>query len=130
MILVTEDHAETRHALVRLLTYNGLEPVGVEDGRQAMMLLREHTPRLGLLDYAMPGMNGFDVLRAMRSEPRLRDVPVLIFSAYDSDALRGEALRLGARGYVVKGAIGWDALLWEIRHHAGADAAARTDQKV
>lgn len=127
MILVTEDHVETRRALVRLLTFHGFDPVGVEDGRQALLFLRSHTPRLVLLDYAMPGMNGFDVLRSMRSQARLRDVPVLLFSAYDSPALRDEALRLGARAYIVKGSVDWESLAHQIRRHAGGDPATRRD---
>ena len=124
MILVTEDHVGTRRALVRLLKHYGFESVGVEDGAQALLFLRTHTPRLMILDYAMPGMTGLDVLRAMQAEPRLREIPVLMFSAYDSGPLRAEAMRLGACDYLVKGSLNWESLATHVRKHA---RAARVD---
>ena len=72
----------------------------------------------------MPGMTGFDVLRAMQPEPRLREIPVLMFSAYDSGPLRTEATRLGACDYLVKGSLNWESLAIHIRRHARAAAGS------
>jgi CheY-like chemotaxis protein len=51
----------------------------------------------------MPGINGFDVLRSLRSDPRTRDVPVVVYSALSDPEFVEQALSLGANDYWVKG---------------------------
>jgi CheY-like chemotaxis protein len=51
----------------------------------------------------MPEMNGLDVLRTLRADPRFADLPVVMFSALSDPAIANEALRAGAQAFVVKG---------------------------
>jgi CheY-like chemotaxis protein len=51
----------------------------------------------------MPEMNGLDVLRALRANPRFKDLPVVMFSALSDPAIQREALRAGAQAFIVKG---------------------------
>ena len=64
----------------------------------------------------MPDVDGMAVLRAIRSTPALGDVPVVMFSALSDPAVRDEAWRLGAQGYVVKGGE-WSHLYEQIRQY-------------
>ena len=61
-----------------------------------------HWPDLVLLDIVMPGGTGFDVLRFLRATPELSRIPIVIFTGHDDPALRAEAQRLGAHGFILK----------------------------
>jgi CheY-like chemotaxis protein len=123
MILVVDDHDDTRYALTRLLASGGYEAIGVCDGRQALLFLQTHSPRLVILDCHMPCMGGFDVLRTIRSDAALAHVPVVMFSA--DSAAEAEALRLGARGFILKGSLDWARLSEAVqRYAAGTENSA------
>jgi two-component system chemotaxis response regulator CheY len=117
MILVVDDHHDTRCLLIKLLNASGYEAVGVCDGGQALLFLRTHRPKLVILDCHMPCLDGFGVLRAARSDPALAGLPVMMFSA-DPAAEEG-ALRLGAQGFIVKGSLDWAQISAEVERYAG-----------
>ena len=117
MLLIVDDHGDTRSALVRLVQLTSRECVGVEGGRQALLFMQTSLPTLVILDGMMPDMDGLDVLRRMQADPRLSQVPVLFYSADASRKRIEEAMRLGAREFIVKGtAIG--ILLCQIDKYA------------
>jgi CheY-like chemotaxis protein len=118
MILVVEDHADTRKALVRLLAIEGYTALAVETGSQALALLREHRPRLVLLDFGLPDISGLDVFRHMRKTPALAGIPVIMFSAF-TGTQRQQAIDAGVDGYVIKGSLDWPRLVREIARLAG-----------
>jgi DNA-binding response OmpR family regulator len=101
-ILLAEDEPQTAQLIVFKLKQAGYEVVHVEDGEQALAML-EHT-RLGLvvLDGLMPVMDGFEVLRRLKENPRTRPIPVIMLTARarDKDVVTG--LELGAADYMVK----------------------------
>jgi CheY-like chemotaxis protein len=107
-VLVVDDHLDTCQLLVRLLELIGHPATCVVSGRAALEYVRGagDVPALVILDVMMPDMNGFDVLRALRADPRSRDVPVVMHSARDDDATRALATRDGAQGYFVKTQLG------------------------
>jgi CheY-like chemotaxis protein len=113
-IFIIEDHADTRRALVRLLTAQGYRTQSAADGLEALERLQKLAPRLIILDRMMPGMDGRQVLYHIRKDAHLKDVPVIDYSAglepYDPD----EASRLGVCAHVTKVA-GWDKLLAKVR---------------
>ena len=61
------------------------------------------TPDLVVLDLNLPGRSGIDVLQAMRSDPKLRTIPVYVFTTSDDPRHRAEAVAAGARDYLIKG---------------------------
>lgn len=71
-----------------------------EDGETALRVLAEVRPEIVLLDLRMPGLDGIGVLRALRAENRLP--PTIILTTFDDDALMLEAIRLGAKGFLLK----------------------------
>jgi two-component system, chemotaxis family, chemotaxis protein CheY len=117
-IFIIEDHADTRRALVRLLTAQGYRTQAADDGFEGLERLKKLTPRLIILDRMLPGMDGRQVLHHIRQMDRLKDVPVIDYSAglepYDPE----EAHRLGVSGHITKAA-GWENLLATIRKSIG-----------
>lgn len=101
-ILVAEDDPVTRRFVVSLLTERGYEVLVAEDGEHAIATATTAKPDLIVSDLVMPYRDGYEVLRAIRNDERLRDIPVLILSMRDheEDIVRG--FELGADEYVVK----------------------------
>ena len=118
-ILVVDDYLDTCRVVVRLLRMSGYEADGVGSGPEALDHLRGRGADLVLLDIAMPGMDGFEVLRAVRADPALDRVAVLMYTAFSDPQQHDDALRLGAQGYVVKGRESFDEITAAIDRHIG-----------
>ena len=101
-ILVAEDDPVTRRFVVTLLEERGYEVLVAEDGEHAVQTAGSATPDLIVSDLVMPYRDGYEVLRAIRNDARLKDIPVLILSMRDreEDIVRG--FESGADEYVVK----------------------------
>ena len=121
MVLIVDDHGDTREALVRLLTREGYDGIGVKCGTEALLFLQTHAVELVVLDYHMPGMDGLAVLADMRKDARMAEVPVILFTA-DVGRLKERAEAQGASAYVEKGTLEWGRLLSEVRRLAGDGA--------
>ena len=72
------------------------------DGGQALETVRKLKPELVLLDIQMPVMNGLDVLKEMKNSPELKDIPVIMVSAYTSPEDIEQSMSLGASGFIKK----------------------------
>ena len=101
-ILVVDDELETAEMLVEMMRVVGYDVFKSSGGRQAIQMIAREKPDVVLLDIMMPGLSGLDVLRYMRSDPRLEKIPVIILSAkcMPSDILCG--LDAGADLYLTK----------------------------
>ena len=101
-ILVAEDDPVTRRFVVSLLEERGYEVLVAEDGEHALATAKSARPDLIVSDLVMPYRDGYEVLRAIRNDDRIKDTPVLILSMRDheEDIVRG--LEEGADDYVVK----------------------------
>ena len=101
-ILVAEDDPITRRFVVSLLTERGYEVLVAEDGEHAIATATTAQPDLIVSDLVMPYRDGYEVLRAIRNDERLKNIPVLILSMRDreEDIVRG--FEQGADEYVVK----------------------------
>ena len=101
-ILVVDDQAANLRVVGILLGRNGYEVVPAATGPEALAAAQAQTPDLVLLDMMMPGMDGFELLAALRALPALRDVPaVFLTAAHDRDLLL-RAFDAGAVDYVTK----------------------------
>src|SRR4051812_24314113 len=107
MILIVEDHADARQALVKLIKRVGHDVIGVADGAQALLFLQTTLPQLIILDYDMPNVDGLEVLHQLRADPRTAAVPVVFFTAASSGLMRATALAAGAQEYIRKGSMDW-----------------------
>ena len=79
-ILIADDDYGHRRMLEIVLKAQRFDVVGAQDGREALDLLREHTPDLMILDVDMPFATGFDVITQAREDERLRDIPMIIMT--------------------------------------------------
>ncbi|WP_280188672.1 response regulator [Delftia sp. PS-11] len=99
LVLVVEDEPGIASVLTAYLERDGLRSRMAQDGQEALQLFRQLRPDLVLLDIHLPGMDGIDVLRAIRDEGQ---TPVIMVTALADDVDKLLALRLGADDYVVK----------------------------
>jgi two-component system alkaline phosphatase synthesis response regulator PhoP len=99
-ILVIEDNAALATGIEYNLGLEGHEVQIAEDGRRGLALTREWSPDLVILDLMLPGMDGYEVLRAIRGDKN--DVPVMILSARGEEADKVLGFRLDADQYVTK----------------------------
>ena len=98
-VLVVEDDAEIAQAVQRSLRLEGYEVRVAPDGEKALADARSYVPDLVLLDLGLPGVDGIEVARQMRSDG---DVPILMLTARDAVDSRVEGLDSGADDYLVK----------------------------
>ena len=87
-ILIIEDDSAVRQTIREILEIHGYCVFEAADGREGMERLREIAPEpcLVLLDLMMPVMNGWEFLDSQRSDPKLKDIPVVICTAYHESA--------------------------------------------
>ncbi|MGE5046989.1 MAG: response regulator, partial [Deltaproteobacteria bacterium] len=100
-ILVADDNADMREYVTRLLSERW-QVRSVADGEAALAMARSEPPDLVLADVMMPGLDGFELLRALRSDAATRDVPVIMLSARAGEEARIEGIEAGADDYLVK----------------------------
>jgi len=102
-LLVVDDNEDNRYTLTRRLQREGYTNLTIaEDGQQALDLLAAQPFDLVLLDVMMPGLNGYDVLQRVRSDERLRHIPVIMISALDEIESVIRCIELGAEDYLSK----------------------------
>ena len=100
-VLLIDDHTLFRVGLLGLLEHRGIQVVAaVGDGAEGLRLAQELKPDVILLDMRLPGMNGIDVLRQLRSTGMTMPVVMLTTSSNEQDLV--ESLRSGAQGYLIK----------------------------
>ncbi|HYZ62592.1 MAG TPA: response regulator, partial [Acetobacteraceae bacterium] len=101
-LLVADDNSDMRDYLVRLLSRQGWDVKAVADGIGALAAARRRRPDLVLADIMMPGLDGLGLTEAMRREPDLASVPIVLLSARAGEAAQLEGLASGADDYLVK----------------------------
>ncbi|MBD2773940.1 response regulator [Iningainema sp. BLCCT55] len=100
-ILLVDDNADMRDYLQRILS-QFYEVEVVADGETALLCVQENTPDLILTDVMMPGIDGFELLRQLRCDPKTRALPILLLSARAGEESAVEGLEAGADDYLVK----------------------------
>ncbi|KUI27564.1 histidine kinase [Mycobacterium sp. IS-1742] len=101
-VLIADDNADMRAYLTGLLRGAGYEVTAVSDGRQALDSIRSDLPDLVVSDVMMPGVDGLELLAALRTESRTAALPVLLLSARAGQESSIEGLHAGADDYLVK----------------------------
>ena len=101
-ILIAEDEPSILESLDFILRRAGWSIAAVTDGDAVLSTLRRAPPRLVVLDVMLPKRSGFDVLKQIRADDMLRELPVLILTAKGQAKDRRTAEELGADGFVTK----------------------------
>lgn len=102
LVLVVEDEID----IVTLLKYNlekeGFQVTAAGDGEEALLMARERTPQVVLLDWMLPLMSGLEVCRQLRRDAKTRDVPIIMLTAKGEEGDRVRGLNSGADDYMTK----------------------------
>jgi len=98
-VLVIDDDPAVRDLMSRFLTKSGFRAVAAADGEEGLRLAREVNPLVITLDVIMPEYDGWDVLRKLKSDPSLAQIPVIMVTVVDNQAM---GLDLGASNYLIK----------------------------
>lgn len=101
-VLIAEDEANIVESLSFILGREGYEVSTVADGEAALARLRVDLPDLMILDVMMPRLNGFEVLKAVKGDPRLQRLPVIVLTAKTQVQDRELAGAIGADAYMTK----------------------------
>ncbi|MDP2265769.1 MAG: response regulator, partial [Thiobacillus sp.] len=102
MILVVDDSLTVRKITTRLLTREGFRVDSAKDGVDALEKMNDLVPDVVLLDVEMPRMDGFELARVMRSDARLKSVPIIMITSRTADKHRNHALEIGVNVYLGK----------------------------
>jgi twitching motility two-component system response regulator PilH len=101
-ILLVEDSQVQREIICDLLRNNGIKVTIAKDGVEALEHIQSSNPDLVVLDIVMPRMNGYEVCRRLKSDPKTKNVPVVMCSSKGEVFDRYWGMKIGADAYVVK----------------------------
>jgi CheY-like chemotaxis protein len=100
--LVVDDSKSARIFLTALLEQHALEVDAAETAEQAIDYLTRHRPDVIFMDHLMPGMDGFQAVQAIKSNPRTATIPILMYTSQEGELYLGQARALGAMGVLPK----------------------------
>jgi CheY-like chemotaxis protein len=100
--LIVDDSRSARVILSRMLEVHGLQVDTAESGEQALDYLRSARPDVVFMDHLMPGMDGFEAVRAIKTNTRTASIPVMMYTSQEGAHYLAEARRIGAIGVLSK----------------------------
>jgi CheY-like chemotaxis protein len=101
-ILLVEDNEMNRDMLSRRLLKQGFEMVLAVDGEQAVDLARSEAPDLILMDISLPGLDGWEATRLLKTMPETRSIPIIALTAHAMAGDREKSLAAGCNDYDTK----------------------------
>jgi putative two-component system response regulator len=107
-ILVVDDDDRSRRVLVAMLEADGYAVQEANSGEQSLEFARQRPPDLVLLDIMMPGMDGYEVARALKADAATKAIPIVMVTMLDDRGSRLRALEAGAEEFVNKPVDRWE----------------------
>jgi len=101
-VLVVEDSVTQREMITDLLKGSGLDVTVASDGVEALEQIEDLRPDLVVLDIVMPRMNGYEVCRQIKSNPKTQNIPVVMCSSKGEEFDRYWGMKQGADAYIAK----------------------------
>lgn len=101
-VLLIDDDEKFRAIVAEILTDLGFVPISAEDGIQGLQLAKQHQPDLIICDINMPALDGYGVLKAIRNDLTLAQVPFIFLTAEMDEENHQQTLQLGATAYLKK----------------------------
>jgi chemosensory pili system protein ChpA (sensor histidine kinase/response regulator) len=102
LVMVVDDSVTMRKVTSRVLERNNFEVATAKDGIDALERMADMIPDLMLLDIEMPRMDGYELATAMKADPRMRNVPIIMITSRTGEKHRQRAMDLGVQGYLGK----------------------------
>lgn len=102
LVLVTDDEPDYLEIASRLLEEAGLRAARAATGRDCLAAAAAEKPGLIVLDIGLPDMSGLEVLKSLKADPLLKEVPVLLFTVRSELDYVSAGLAAGAAGYIIK----------------------------
>ncbi|MBK6333545.1 MAG: Hpt domain-containing protein [Thermomonas sp.] len=102
LVMVVDDSVTMRKVTGRVLERHNFEVATAKDGLDALERMADMIPDLMLLDIEMPRMDGYELATAMKADPRMRDVPIIMITSRTGDKHRQRAMDLGVQRYLGK----------------------------
>lgn len=118
-ILFAEDEPALQRALSESLREAGFAVVSALDGEAACAKVVEEKPDLILLDLILPKKDGFEVLRTLKNNPSVADIPVIVLTNLEGTTEAAHAIELGAVGYLIKTDYRLDELVEKVKEAVG-----------
>ena len=122
VILVVDDDADLRTLVSFALARSGMGVLQAPSGEEALSILEEQTVEAVIIDMGMAGMNGLEVIRALRSDPDTATLPILLMTGSGSEDTVLQALEAGADDFLAK-PIRLDELVARVRAHLRTSSA-------
>lgn len=101
-ILIVEDEKQFQKMLTSVFKANGFETISAFDGKQAVQIAEEEVPDVVLLDLILPKKDGFFVIREMKKNPHLADIPIIVLTNLEDSRSMEEVVSFGVYTYLVK----------------------------
>ena len=101
-VMIVDDSVTVRKVTTRLMERHGFEVSTAKDGIDALSQLQEIRPDIMLLDIEMPRMDGFEVLRSVRRDELLKDLPIIMITSRTGEKHKQQAMELGVNQYLGK----------------------------
>jgi len=101
-VVVVDDDDDSLEVARRVVQHYGAEVHIARNGRDGLELIRQVLPKLVISDIAMPQLNGWEMIEAMRKDFYLREIPVVAVTAYAQPSDRARAFALGFQNFVTK----------------------------
>ena len=101
-VLIIDDEQGVLKMYGDYLKMEGIEPLTASDGQKGIQLAKEQKPDVILLDIIMPRYNGLDVLKDMKKDEELKNIPIFLLTNLPQESSGDKAKALGANGYLVK----------------------------
>jgi twitching motility two-component system response regulator PilH len=101
-VLIVDDSQTLRHLLSEILTDSGMSVLEATNGVEAKERIQQKFPDLVITDLIMPEMNGYELCRWIKNEPKTQSIPVLICSTKSEEFDRYWGMKQGADAYITK----------------------------
>ncbi len=101
-LLVVDDVPDNVKVLLKFLSKAGFKVLAAKEGEQAFRVIEQIRPDLILLDIMMPGIDGFEVCKILKSKPETRDIPIIFMTALADTTSKIKGFSLGAADYITK----------------------------
>jgi len=102
LVLIVDDYQDNREMYSQFLAFAGLRVAEAADGREALAKTAELMPDLVVMDLSLPGMDGWEATRAIKSDPRTKHVRVLALTGHALDGASKSAIEAGCDAFLTK----------------------------